>query len=218
MRSTLLILATLILSAGCSGGHQTGSSEVLVFSDNFDDGTPQGWEFRDNSGLTEERAHSGSYCLKMNDIVNGGDEAECYKIFPESIEKGRTEFWMFVPSSTTDGIQVLLTDQDSWQKYPNDRFRLYFTKSGSILFANTSDEYEDFPTPALFAFDVWNKVEISWDSTANQMRFSVNGINYGTGCNSNSGGNIRQIVFMSSSWSGVGIYGYFDDVKVYKSK
>jgi len=183
-----------------------------IFFSNFDDGTLQGWGTRDYSGITTERPHSGSYSIKVNDIVAGGDMAECYRIF-DPVERGTAEFWMYVPSGNNAENGISLADQSSWHKYPNHRFYISVSHDGSLRYYHNG-QYHDFPTPASISFNTWNKIKIVWDSSANQMQLYINGLDKGKANNWNAGGAISQLIFQSGCWGCVGIYAYFDDVKV----
>ena len=195
---------------------QVYSIEEIFFND-FDDGTLQGWGTRDNSVLSTEYSHSGDYSIKVNDNKAGGDMAECYKIF-SPLSKGMLNFWAYIPSGNTYGLAIALTDQDSWHKHPNHRFFMNIDpRTGAIKYYH-NDEYHDFPTPASISFDQWNELSIKWDLVKNQFELTINEIDHGIGYQRMSGGDIQQLIFMSNSWSGVGIYGYFDDIALNELK
>jgi hypothetical protein len=187
------------------------SGEILFFTD-FDDGTKQGWGTRDYSKITTEESYSSPYSIMVNDIRAGGDMAECYKGFDPVVE-GETEFQMYVPSGNTYGVAVGLCDHAAWHKYPNHVFIIYFKTDGSVQWADNSG-YRDFPNPASIAFDRWNKIKIKWDTSNYTVNLTINGVNYGNGSNRRTGSNIQQLLFQGQSWMGVGIYSYFDDIKL----
>jgi len=190
-----------------------GIKEITVFFCNFDDGTLQGWGTKDYSCLSSERAYSGNYSIKVNDIMAGGNEAEVYRIFQPAVSKGRAELMMFIPSGNSAGISIFLSDKTYWEKYPSTRFQIYFETNGQVYWNQGGwHQYSNRP----IAFDTWNKVILSWDCATNKMTLNINGYDYGIAYNNNAGGSISQLAFQGMCWICTGIYAWFDDIRVVK--
>jgi hypothetical protein len=190
-----------------------GPPGSFVFFSNFDDGTLQGWGTIDYSCLSSERAYSGNYSIKVNDVLAGGNEAEVYRIFQPAVSKGRAELMMYIPSGNSAGISIFLSDKTYWQKYPSTRFQIYFETNGQVYWNQGGwHQYSNRP----IVFDTWNKVILSWDCATNEMTLNINGYDYGTAYNNNLGGSITQLTFQGMCWICTGIYAWFDDIKVVK--
>lgn len=200
------------------GGTGYDATEIELFNNDFDDGTAQGWGFRDLSGLSTEQAHSGSYSIKVDDDTSSGDMSECYKTFSESISSGRIDLWAYVPSGNSKGLGISLTDESTWQKYPNHRYFINIDVDGKIMWCNSSDLYESFTPEAYLPLDSWTKISLEWNTSQETMELYINGVSHGKAYARNSGNAIRQVLFQSNDWASTGIYGYFDDVKVSKLK
>jgi hypothetical protein len=187
--------------------------ETTVFFSNFDDGTLQGWGTIDYSRLSSERAYSGNYSIKVNDILAGGNEAEVYRIFQPGVSKGRAELRMYIPSGNSAGISIFLSDRTYWEKYPSTRFQISFETNGQVYWNQGGwHQYSNKP----IVFDTWNKVILSWDCATNEMTLNINGYDYGRAYNNNLGGSITQLTFQGMCWICTGIYAWFDDIKVVK--
>jgi hypothetical protein len=150
----------------------------------------------------------------MNDTVSGGDMAECYRSFAVT-KSGRIEFYMNIPSGNSDGLSLLLNDNGSWQKYPSIIYQLYIDVSGSLKWYDGAT-YQNFSPAASINFDSWLAVTANWNTSVNSLSLTIDGVYHGNGGSSKStSAGIQQIVFQTASWSGVGNYGYFDDVTCY---
>ena len=220
MKKSVLFLGLVLIALGTlPGAESPGSSsgtardrDSRVFSSSFDDGTLQGWGVRDYSDVSDEQSYSRWYSLKLNDILSYGDLAECYRVF-SPVSRGKVDFWAYLPSGTPSGVGIGLTDQSSWQKYPNHRFYVHFFPDGYAKFCRNG-QYYHFPVRARFQFDAWIRITLDWDSTLNQVRLSINGRDCGIGYQRNGGGAVRQVVFQSGGQSAVGDYAYFDNVRL----
>ncbi|MCX6006162.1 MAG: hypothetical protein NTZ34_02735 [Chloroflexi bacterium] len=186
--------------------------QTQLFLDNFDDGQTHGWAFRTSSGLTQNAAHSGTYSMRVYDAVGYGDESECYKVF-SAVSTGMADFWMYMPSNSPAPVTIYLSDQNVWEKHPNPRFWVAFNLNGTVQW-NHASVWQDFPSAATFNFNVWNHIQILWDSVQNKMRFIINGKDHGTVSETYTGGYITQLVFMKGAWDRTGLFAYFDDVSV----
>jgi len=194
--------------------HQQPIKGEEIFFSNFDDGTLQGWGTKDYSCLSSERAYSGNYSIKVNDIMAGGNEAEVYRIFQPAVSKGRAEFMMYIPSGNSAGIGLYLSDKTYWEKYISPRFQIYFETNGQVYWNQEGiwHQYSDQP----IVFNAWNKVILSWDCTKNEMSLKINGFDYGVAYNRYPGGGISQLAFQGMCWICTGIYAWFDDIRVVK--
>jgi hypothetical protein len=185
----------------------------LVFCSDFADGTAQGWGFRDGSGLTTDLAHSDSYSIRAFDPAGYGDAAECYRVFAP-VAKGKAEFWMNVPSTSTAPVQVYLSDETGWQKAPDHRFLVTFNLDGKVRYYHNGG-YADFSGLPSFAFDVWTKITLTWDSGTNELFLRINDVGKGIGLESNPGGDIDQIVFQKDGSDKTGVFAHIDDICVW---
>ncbi|MEN6560321.1 MAG: Ig-like domain-containing protein [Acidobacteriota bacterium] len=185
---------------------------IAFFSD-FDDGTTQGWGFRDQSGLTSDNAHSAPNSIRNYSGYANQDEAECYKIF-SPIEKGTAEFWYYAPSTRPETACIYLSSQDSWYKNPTVRFWLWISADGTVKYYVNGTEWTDFTSLPKLTFDVWSKISLTWNTITDKLVLRINGVNYGVAPATNAGGPICQLAFMKGSWSSVGTFAYIDDIKV----